>query len=67
MKIDDMNNETLRGWKEIAAYLGCHRSTARRWARLDYLPVKRTKGRVQIEKVELNDWIATRSHLLYET
>ena len=59
-----MEDRTLDSWKEIAAYLGRHVTTVRRWERKEGLPVHRhihdTLGSVYAYASELDAWRASR-------
>ena len=51
----------LKGWKDIARFLGQPSSTAQRWAR-EGMPVER-KGRiVEAQPDKLNQWLGHVSH-----
>ncbi len=58
------SEKPLQSWKEIAAYLGRNESTARRWERLEDLPVcrHRTAGHSSVYAYpsELEAWRAVR-------
>ena len=58
------SEKPLQSWKEIAAYLGRDESTARRWERLEDLPVRRhrTAGHSSVYAYpsELEAWRAVR-------
>jgi len=54
------NQDFLKSWKEIAAYLGWSVSTVQRRERTLHLPVRRvrgTRGSVIALKVELDHWL----------
>lgn len=55
----------LVGWKRIANYLGCGERTARRWERLEQLPVHRQhhekRSTVYALPHELDAWVESRS------
>ncbi|UCH78874.1 MAG: helix-turn-helix domain-containing protein [Candidatus Coatesbacteria bacterium] len=53
-------DDTLVGWKEIAAYLNVSISTARRWTRTLALPAYRLAGGVRCSRLELERWIRER-------
>jgi hypothetical protein len=60
-----MSQERLSSWKEVAAYLKCDESTARRWARDSGLPVYRIGnkgGTVHAFTEEIDDWIRGRQN-----
>ena len=46
----------LKGWKEIASFLGLPISTAQRWAKSG-MPISREGQRVRASAEELNRWI----------
>ncbi|HET9282332.1 MAG TPA: helix-turn-helix domain-containing protein [Candidatus Angelobacter sp.] len=55
-----MSEEKLSSWKEIAAYLKCDESTARRWERKNGLPVHRVGskgGSVYAYPQEIEAWV----------
>jgi adenylate cyclase len=56
---------TLRGWKQIAAYLHRDVRTVQRWERNEHLPVRRQLhiklGTIHAVTAELNSWLASRS------
>ena len=58
------SEKPLQSWKEIAAYLDRDESTARRWERLEGLPVRRhrtgARGSVYAYPSELDAWRAAR-------
>jgi adenylate cyclase len=60
-----MSNITLRGWKQIAAYLHRDVRTVQRWERNEDLPVHRhlhlKSGTVQAVRAELDEWLANRT------
>src|SRR3954466_15833227 len=60
-----MSNETLRGWKQIAAYLHRDVRTAQRWERNERLPVRRQmhvkSGTVHAARAALDSWLAGRT------
>ena len=55
----------LRGWKQVAAYLGRDVRTVQRWERNEHLPVHRQLhlklGSVRALRAELDDWLANRT------
>jgi len=59
------NENLLRSWKEIAAYLGCDRRTCLRWEKRRGLPIQRIegafKGSVFAYKKELDHWLHEQS------
>jgi len=46
----------LYGWKEIAEYLGCSRSTAYKYFNNLSMPVYRKLGKPRALKFELDEW-----------
>jgi len=46
----------LKGWQEIASFLGLPVSTVRRWAKFG-MPISREGRRVQASPEELNRWL----------
>jgi len=53
-------NEQLKGWQQIAAFLGEPPSVAQRWAS-DGMPLRRDGRFVTTTKTELNNWMAKES------
>ena len=54
--------EELKGWKEIASYLGIPVGTAERWAR-DGMPVRK-QGRFTVaDPKQLGAWLERESHM----
>ena len=51
----------LKGWKDIAQFLGQPSSTAQRWAK-EGMPVERTGRRVEAQPDKLNQWLGRVSH-----
>jgi phage terminase Nu1 subunit (DNA packaging protein) len=51
----------LKGWKDIAQFLGQPMSTAQRWAR-EGMPVERKGRRVEAKSDKLNQWLGRVSH-----
>jgi PAS domain S-box-containing protein len=51
------NSNLLIGWKQIAAYLRCASSTARRQARGKGLPVFRVGGSVRAHPADIDRWL----------
>ena len=51
----------LKGWKEIAQFLGQPTSTAQRWTR-EGLPVERKARMVEAQPDKLNQWLGRVSH-----
>src|SRR3977135_2312889 len=49
--------DLLKGWQQVATFLGLPISTAQRWARSG-MPVTREGRRVQASPEELNRWMA---------
>jgi excisionase family DNA binding protein len=54
------DDDTLVGWKAIAAALGVSTSTARRWTRELGLPAYKLGGQVRVSRLELERWIRER-------
>jgi len=54
------NPDILKGWPQIAAFLGQPVSVAQRWAS-DGMPVKRQGRYVESSPEELNRWLARES------
>lgn len=52
--------ETLKGWQQIAAFLGEPTSVAQRWAS-DGMPVRRQGRYVETTPEELNAWLGKES------
>ena len=52
--------DELVGWKAIAEYLRVSLETARRWAKLERLPVYRLMGGVRADVGELGKWVRER-------
>ena len=50
------NPDVLKGWQQIAAFLGQPVSVAQRWA-ADGMPAKRQGRYVQSSREELNRWL----------
>ncbi len=48
--------ETLKGWNQIATFLGLPISTAQRWAKSG-MPIHRQRRSVQATPEELNRWM----------
>ena len=59
------NDDILRSWKEISAYLECDRRTCLRWEKSLGLPIHRMegseKGGVFAYREELDKWLVERS------
>ncbi len=53
-------DDTLVGWKAIAAALGVSTSTARRWTREIALPAYKLGGQVRASRADLERWIRER-------
>jgi phage terminase Nu1 subunit (DNA packaging protein) len=51
----------LKGWKEIAQFLGQPSSTAQRWAKQG-MPVERKGRAVEAQPDKLNQWLGRISH-----
>ncbi len=54
------SDETLVGWKAVAAALGVSTSTARRWTRELSLPAYKLGGQVRTSRADLDKWIRER-------
>jgi hypothetical protein len=52
----------LKGWKAIAAYLGISPSAAHRWAK-NGMPVRREGRSTVAEPEELRRWVGRESHM----
>jgi len=52
--------ETLKGWQQIAAFLGEPKSVVERWAS-EGMPVRRQGRYVETTPAELNDWLGKES------
>jgi hypothetical protein len=52
----ETSSGVLKGWREIATFLGLPVSAARRWARSG-MPITREGRRVQASSEELNRWM----------
>jgi hypothetical protein len=52
----------LKGWKAIAAYLGIAESAAHRWAK-NGMPVKREGRSTVAEAEELRAWVGREAHM----
>ncbi len=52
--------QQLKGWNEIADFLGQHVSVAERWARSG-MPVAREGRRVYADPAQLNQWLGRES------
>ncbi len=50
--------ELLKGWKEIAGYLGEPVSVVQRWA-TEGMPVVRERRAVSTSPAQLNEWLAS--------
>ena len=63
-KKDQLSSEVelLRGWKNIAAYLGIPTGTAQRWAK-DGMPVRREAPSTVADPKELSAWLGRESHM----
>lgn len=46
----------LVGWKQIGGFLGVHWETARKWYRLNGLPVVKFQGRIRANPNEIERW-----------
>ena len=56
--------EEVVGWKAIAEYLSVSVETARRWAKIEKLPVYRLMGDVRANEGELGKWVRERRRRL---
>jgi len=52
----ESSSEPLKGWQQIATFLGLPISTAQRWAKSG-MPVARAGRRIQASPEELNRWM----------
>ncbi len=52
--------DTVKGWQQIAAFLGQQVSVAQRWA-TEGMPVKRQGRYVESSRKELNGWLGRES------
>ena len=52
--------EALKGWQQIAAYLGHPPAVVQRWA-ADGMPVRKQRRYVQTTPEELNEWLGKQS------
>ena len=53
-------SEPLKGWQEIASFLGQPVSVAQRWAKSG-MPTSRSGRNVTAEPAKLNDWLGRES------
>ncbi len=60
MSEEKKKSELLKGWHQIAGFLGLPISTARRWAKFG-MPVTREGRRVRTSPEELNRWLGRES------
>jgi len=56
----DRDSDEIKGWKQIAAFLGQPVSVVQRWASED-MPVRRQGRFVTTTPKELNDWMGKHS------
>jgi len=56
----DRDSDEIKGWKQIAAFLGQPVSVVQRWASED-MPVRRQGRFVTTTPKELNDWMGKQS------
>jgi len=56
----ETGREALKGWNEIAKFLGQPLSVAQRWAKSD-MPVKREGRHITASPAELNIWLRRES------
>ena len=59
-KKPEAESDTLKGWQQIAAFLGQPVSVAQRWA-AEGMPVKRQGRYVESSRSELNGWLGRES------
>ena len=66
----DMRTDTLKGWQQIAAFLGHPAAVVQRWAS-EGMPVRRQGRYVETTPEELNAWLGKESgkpvHVATET
>ena len=60
MKSKSTSNE-LKGWQDIATFLGQPVAVAQRWARSEGMPTKRKGRYVYASREELNHWLGRES------
>ena len=53
--------EELKGWQEIATFLGQPVAVAQRWARSEEMPTERRGRFVYASREELNHWLGRKS------
>jgi len=51
----------LKGWQEIAAFLGQPVAVAQRWARSEGMPTERSGRNVYASREKLNEWLGHES------
>jgi hypothetical protein len=56
-----LKTAVLKGWEDIAQFLGQPRSTAQRWTR-EGMPVERKGRMVEAQPEKLNSWLGRVSH-----
>ena len=56
----EANSDVLKGWREIAAFLGQPVSVAQRWVG-DGMPARRQGRYVEASRAELNRWLGRES------
>lgn len=56
----EADSDVLKGWREIAAFLGQPISVAQRWA-ADGMPAQRQGRYVEASRAELNRWLGRES------
>lgn len=61
---DAQYDDTLVGWKAIAAALGVSTSTARRWTRELELPAYKLGGQVRASRADLERWVRERRKIV---
>jgi hypothetical protein len=60
LKKPEVNADVLKGWQQIATFLGQPVSVAQRWA-TEGIPVKREGRYVESSRAELNRWLGRES------
>src|SRR5438552_18388644 len=56
----EQSQDRLQSWKDIALYLSCSISTARRWEKEKRLPIRHDQGSEWTYKSELDAWFKSR-------
>ena len=54
-------SDQLKGWQEVAAFLGQPVAVAQRWARTEGMPTERRGRYVYASREELNRWLGRQS------